>query len=198
MLSYHIPSSERFLELPVYRCTEDQHDKEQDEQFEFAAQYMRSAYHMLGKTPEQEKDFDDFRQEWFRREGRPWDFNQIVGWIRLYTWPGNIRAYLFFVSERITKVMRRKRFITKRGNFIELRVFPEQSNEEILTNLKSTILEAAAGNSRLRRLSVDTGILDVLGPYIDWISLTKSRIQEPRFEMDRFWAESADAQKHSI
>jgi hypothetical protein len=61
-----------------------------------------------------------------------WDFNQIVGWLRLYAWSGNIRAGLFFVREPITKIMREKTFDTRRGNFIEMYVFPKQSNEKIL------------------------------------------------------------------
>jgi hypothetical protein len=54
-----------------------------------------------------------------------------------------------------------------------------------------------AGHRRLRRLVVDMGVLDVLGPYIDWIGLTKSRSQKPDFDIGRFWAELSDAQKQS-
>jgi hypothetical protein len=176
MLPYHIPGSTRILELPIYRCTEEQHYAEQEDRYELAAEHVHAAYRALGERPEKEKVLADHRNDWFRREGMPWDFNQIVGWIRLYTWTGNIRGYLFFASERITKVMRRKKFITKRGNFIKIRVFPEQSNEEILTTLKTTILAKVAEHTRLHRFYVDMGVLDVLGPHIDWIGLTKSRM----------------------
>ena len=115
---------------------------------------------MGGKTPERVKIWEEHRAESYQGAVTPWDFNQIVGWIRLYAWPGNIRAYVFLVEERMIRIMRQKTFVTRRGNFIEIYVFPEQSNEEILANLKKNILAQAAANSRLRRLYVDAGVLD--------------------------------------
>jgi hypothetical protein len=129
---------------------------------------------MGGKTPELVKIWKEHRAESYQRAITPWDFNQIVGWIRLFAWPRNIRGYLFFVRERVTGIMRQRTFVTRRGNFIEMNVFLEQTNEEIIAKLKKTILAQAAANSRLRRLYVDTGVLDTLGPHIDWIGLTKS------------------------
>jgi hypothetical protein len=180
MLPYHIPGSERILELPIYRCTEEQHWADEKQKFESWMEPSEAGFYLGGRTPERVKISEDCRAEAYRRAITLWDFNQIVGWIRLYTWPENIRAYLFLPNERITKIMRRKTFSTRRGNFIEMRVFPEQSNKEILTKLKKAILSEVAERSRLRSLYVDMGVLDVLGPHINWISLTKSRTQKPR------------------
>ncbi len=193
MLPYHEPGSERILELPIYRCTEEQHRAEEKERFESWIELFETNFYLGERTPERVKIWDDHRQRSYAQMTTLWDFNEIVGWIRLYTWPGNIRAYLFFMKERITKVTRHKTFDTGRGNFIEMRVFPNQSNEEILSKLKARILAEVAESRRLRRFYVDTGVLDTLGPHIDWIGLTKP--PRPVFDMSRLWAELADAQK---
>jgi hypothetical protein len=195
MLSYHEPGSERILEIPIYRCSDEQHRKEEQERFESWIEPFEAGYYLGGRTPERVKIWDEHRERSYSDMTTKWDFNEIVGWIRLYTWPGNIRAYLFFVKERITKVMRRKTFDTRRGNFIEMRTYPEQSNEEILVELRARILAGVAEHRRLRRLYVDLGVLDVLGPHIDWIGLTKP--PKPVFDKDGFWAELVDAQKPS-
>src|SRR6266568_429974 len=172
MLPYHIPDAERILEIPLYRCTDEQHRKDEQERFEAWISDQEIWFYASGKTPERMKIWEDYRKHSLRQMTTFWDFNQIVGWIRLYTWPSNIRAYIFSAKERITKVMRRKTFDTRRGNFIEMRVFPNQSNEEILAQLRARILAEVAERRRLRRLYVDLGVLDTLGPHIDWIGLT--------------------------
>jgi hypothetical protein len=194
MLSYHIPGSERILEIPIYRCTDEQHRDQEDKDFETAMKLPEVQFFLGGRTPERVKIWQNYRESAYGRAVTLWDFNQIVGWIRLYTWPGNIRAYLFLTRERVTKVMRRKTFHTKRGNFIEMNVFPNQSNAEILEKIKESILAVMAGHHRLRRFYVDMGVLDVLGPHIDWIALTKPPAP-PAFDPERFWADFGAAQK---
>jgi hypothetical protein len=176
MLSYHNPDAERILEIPIYRCTDEQHRAQEKERFESWVEPLETGFYIGGRTPERVKIWEEYRADSYRRTVTLWDFNQIVAWLRLYAWSGNIRAYLFFVRESMAKIMRHKTFNTSRGNFIEMHVFPKQSNEEILAKLKKLILAQAAANSRLRRLYVDMGVLDVLGPHIDWIGLTKSRL----------------------
>jgi len=154
MIEYHHSGARRILELPVYRCTEQQHYKEQKEKFEEEVKYIKQVYRSCGATiPYRLKaDKEEFRNEWYKRNGCLWEFNQIVGWIRLYAWTGNIAAYLFFVRQRITKNMCRKRFSLDRGKFLEMRVYADQSNLMILEKLKKTI-HATGESPRMRRFS---------------------------------------------
>src|SRR5262249_33459021 len=108
MLPYHIPGTERILELPIYRCDAEQHRVEEQEKLEAWIKPLEAQWYLGGKTPERVKLWEDYRQDMYRSKITVWDFNEIVGWIRLYAWPGNIRAYLFLVKERITKVMLHK------------------------------------------------------------------------------------------
>jgi hypothetical protein len=124
MIEYHQSGARRILELPVYRCTEEQYYKEQENKFDAEVKYTQELYRSHGGAIPYltKKDRDDFRTYWLGRNGCPWEFNQIIGWIRLYAWTGNIAAYSFFVRQRITKNMCRKQFALD-GKFLEMRVF---------------------------------------------------------------------------
>jgi hypothetical protein len=80
MIEYHHPEAKRILELPVYRCTEEQHYREQEARYESATRFTTEALRMMDKGPEFTAEQAEMcRKDWFKREGRPWDFNQIVG-----------------------------------------------------------------------------------------------------------------------
>jgi hypothetical protein len=167
------PEFQRIFELPIYTCTEKDHYKEQEASFEIAAgQFMKPHLQILNKGPEFDaKQMENFRRNWFEREGRPWDFNRIVGWVRLYARKGNIVGYLFFVAGRTTKNMVRKRFLIQRGKFLEVRVSESESSAEIFERLRRTIIEKSRDSRKVRALHLDTDVLDVLGPFIDWAAM---------------------------
>jgi hypothetical protein len=173
MIEYHQPGARRILELPIYRCTEDQFRKEQEDKFEAEVKYTQKLYRSLGVTVPyiMKEGKEQFRFGWYTRNGCLWDFNQIVGWIRLYAWTGNIGAYSFFTHQIITKIMRNKQFDLDRGQFLEMRVFADQSSLMILEELKKRI-HTVGQSPRMRRFYIDTGVLDALGPHIDWLALT--------------------------
>ena len=90
---YHHPRARRILELPVYRCTEEQYYREQNARYEAEAQSLEQ---FMRRMP----DIDDpeaFKNHWFTRHEHPWDFNQVVAWIRLYARTDGIGASLFLM-----------------------------------------------------------------------------------------------------
>ncbi len=177
MINYHQPGARRILELPIYRCKEEQYYKEQEDKFEAEVNATQQSYRSCGATiPYITKtDKDQFKLDWYKRNVCIWDFNQIVGWIRLYAWTGNIAAYSFFVRQPITKIMRLKQFDWDRVKFLEMPVFGNQSNAMILKELKKRIHTTASHG--MRRRYIDTGVLDVIGPHIDWLALTTPSFQ---------------------
>ena len=100
---YHLPRARRILELPVYRCTEEQYYREQNARYEAEAQSLEP---FMRRMP----DIDDpvmrtrhlqymeaFKNNWFTRHEHPRDFNQVVAWIRLYARTDGIGASLFLM-----------------------------------------------------------------------------------------------------
>jgi len=93
MYPYHHPHAQRILELPVYRCTEEQYYREQKASYEPAAQQYEQMLQRAGPDmPERvAQEMKAFRIRW---EIYPWDFNEIVGWIRLYARAESIGAFV--------------------------------------------------------------------------------------------------------
>jgi hypothetical protein len=181
MYPYHHPHAQRILELPVYRCTEEQYYREQDANYECVAQdyerILQRFSHMPESPPEWMKGFRPEsvaeRMKAFRIEWKlyPWDFNEVVGWIRLYVRAGSIGASLFVVNTKISKNMARKKFVWETSNFIELSVSEGQTSADIFNVLRSNIIAENLRRFKGKRY-VDTGVLDILGPHLNWVILT--------------------------
>jgi hypothetical protein len=171
MYPYHHPHAQRILELPVYRCTEEQYYREQKASYESAAkQYQqmlqRAGPDMLERVAQEMKAF---RIRW---KIYPWDFNEVVGWIRLYARAESIGASLFLVTTKISKTMSRKKFGWDSSNFLEILISKNQTSADIFEHLRSSIIVETLRRFRGKRY-VDTGVLDVFGPHLDWVLLTR-------------------------
>ena len=92
MLSYHNPEAVRIFELPIYRCTEAQHWSDEKERFESWIEPLEIGFYVGGRTPERVKIWEKHREDSYQRAVTLWDFNQVVGWIRLYAWPGQYQG----------------------------------------------------------------------------------------------------------
>jgi len=68
MIEYHQPGAQRILELPVYRCTEEQHYREQEAKFELAARWFKESLR-VNKDLDTAEELQVFRTDWFKREG---------------------------------------------------------------------------------------------------------------------------------
>jgi hypothetical protein len=174
MYPYHHPGAQRIFELPVYRCTEEQLSCEQKASCAAAAQPVAQSLKKVPLiTPERvAQEVEDFKSRWRQREAHCWDFNEVVGWIRLYARPGSIGASLFILDKRISRTLVRKRFLWDSWNFIDMSVSKKQSNAEIFETLKKLILAESRERFNQRRY-VDIGVLDALGPHLDWVALTQ-------------------------
>jgi hypothetical protein len=174
MYPYHHPGAQRILELPVYRCTEEQHYRDQKCRCDAAVQPIKQSLQTVPNiSPERvAQELEDFRNSWLQREEYMWDFNEVVGWIRLYARAGSIGASLFVVNQRVSKSMVRKRFVWDSSNFLVMSVYENQSNSEIFRNLKELVIDESHSRFKGRRY-IDIGVLDIIGPHLDWAALTR-------------------------
>jgi hypothetical protein len=184
---YHFPRARRILELPVYRCTEKQYYREQNAQYEAEAQSIEQSFQ---HTPDKDDPvmrarhreyMEYYKKDWHTRYERPWDFNEIVAWIRLYARSDAIGASLFLMPyKRMPKGMRYKRrrdFKWDSNNFLDMWVDNNQSSVDIFNELRTLL--ATTVRQRFKRWYVDIGVLDVLGPNLNWVALTRDFHQQP-------------------
>lgn len=164
---------EFLLELPVYTIKEETFYREFDDALENEAE---SAYSRTGGTWPG-KDLAWFREyiekerfERLRGFGGPWRYNQICGFLGIYTLGNQLRGHSWFPRRRIYRHTSRKRTIESYGKAFELSVGPEESAEEILTNLFNEI-RALRSEPPFRGRYVETGTLLLIGPFVDWRGL---------------------------
>jgi hypothetical protein len=126
------------------------------------------------------QEIERVRSDWLRWYGHLWDFNEVVAWVRLYARAGSIGASLFVTNKRVSKRMVHKRFVWDSWNFLDISVSDNQSSAEIFDDLKNAILAESRRRFKGQRY-IDIGVLDVLGPHLDWVALT--RRAAPRTEL---------------
>jgi hypothetical protein len=170
MYPYPHPHAKRILELPVYRCTEEQYYREQDANHKSAAQEYARILQWAGHTPESAAEqMKAFEIRW---KTYPWDFNEVIGWVRLYVRTGSIGAVLYSVKTKISKNMSRKKFEWDSYKFIELPIAEGETSAEIFNDLRKSIITETHRTFKGKRY-IDTGVLDVVGPHLDWAVLTQ-------------------------
>ncbi len=138
MYPYPHPHSKRILELPIYRCTEEQYYREQDTNYKSAAQEHYRILERAGHTPESAAE--ETKAFEIRRKTYPWDFNEVIGWVRLYVRAGSVGAALFVVKTKISKNMSQKKFEWDSYSFIEMPVVDGETSAEIFTHLRKRLI----------------------------------------------------------
>ena len=154
------------------------------QQEEFNANYHEALAKFLDKS----KKFTDFplsvqlvhllTDRFWKRYVAPWNFNQVVGWIRLYVPGSQVCGELWFTNaKRFGRNLVRKQFSLHRKLF-DLDVRSSQSSDDIFFGLLSELRSInKIGN---RRIYLELEPFETLGPFIDWRSLTLNRENDCR------------------
>ncbi len=160
-----------FHDLPVYRLPREAYYKARDEYVEntlfppgtFQAASLRN---MAGTDPDSLTAWRNHLQQSY---GGCWEFNEIIGYIRLHFLGTQVRGE-YFGSPR-------KRIVRSRKKFFEYKTWklaPEvcieapHDNSKILAAVREYIEDC---RRELPRRYVDGSIFEVVAPYIDWVSL---------------------------
>ena len=101
-----------------------------------------------------------------------WDFNEIIGYIRLYfDWPQILGMYFAVDKKRVVRT-RTKQFVYMTHKLVyESSLEPPYSNSGIY----EAILEYLERCKReIPRRFIDTSQFELIGPHVDWIDLIKS------------------------
>jgi len=160
-----------FYDVPVYRLSRERYYKDMDK-------YIKK--HMYSGSPNHIKRMEDF----YRKEptqklasedrlrksyGGAWEYNEIIGYIRLYFFGTQIRGEYWGVnSKRVVRT--RKKILEykawKLASEIDLHWAPDSSSifSQILKYLERCQKE-------LKGRYIDTRNFKAIGSYVDWKSL---------------------------
>jgi hypothetical protein len=171
-LCIHTASPRPFFDVPIYRLTEDEYIAE----FEKTRQKRLGPEGIaaLGKQEQENPACEGRRRERLLDSyGGPWQFNEIVGFIRLVFMGGQVRGHLWMVRER-----RIKRTRTRTLFFRSLKAAPEMELPRDASNLQ--IYEAISEYlGRVQRKFptrfIDTLMFDRIGSFVDWRALREKK-----------------------
>jgi hypothetical protein len=158
------------FDIPVYRLPKDKYYKDRDEA---TTRHLRKVFPGVEFPPEKYPGHcQTLEQEFHKAFGGPWDFNQVVGWLKLYAEGSAIGAHLWWVAEakRLQSRMRKTFYLTTSSNKLATWFQPEDKSDTIFAETLTQI-EALAKERPLKRRYVDLDAFRNVGRFIDWRGL---------------------------
>lgn len=163
----HIP----LFDLPVYRLTSARYAADQQR----AREKTRAHYEALcpagGKiSTALDQRISDQQMDKYG----PWEFNEILGYIRLHFLGSQVRGEYFSAEKQRNPISRTKVFKWQTWKLAPERSFnPKASNDEILRVIRQYVADCRA---LLPKRFIDDSAIETLGPHVDWRSLRQSHV----------------------
>ncbi len=155
-----------FYEIPIYRCNIKKHTDEFDKERKgFTDFFLRHGGDQLPDHSLQ-KSIQRFEE----RQWYPWLYNEIIGYIRIFTCGTQIRGETWFIdAKRIRRDLKRKRLFYF-GKAFEMDVNIGDSSAEIfkliITEIKNLYKEKP-----YKGRYIDITLFLNIGPFVDWKGL---------------------------
>jgi hypothetical protein len=154
-----------FFDLPVYRLHEEQYYEQQRSYINERVEYAGGAEH----DPDIIKQIREHARVTF---GGPWQYNEIVGYIRLHFVGSQIRGEYFSPNARRATKTRKKVFWLQTHKLApEISISFNPKSEEIFGIIKRYIDDC---RKKLPRRYIDDSQLLRIGPFMDWKGLYES------------------------
>jgi predicted patatin/cPLA2 family phospholipase len=151
-----------FFEIPIFRCTQSQHITEIESQIKKISEYFRSANDNL------EYDYDKLARKGFKYPG--YRYSEMVGMIRLFYIPGQIRGELYFINQRISKNLKNKTW-TQKGKAFEIWLREGDTNQTIYKRILERLNSYKKESKKLSKCYVDKTCFENIGGQIDFLSM---------------------------
>lgn len=159
-------SDQYVFDIPVYRSTSGEFDKEIDIYVTKLLEWIES--YGPQQRPLNQEMRDRQLHSVIAESGGPWQFNQVVGWLRLFVEGSTIGCHLWWVdAKRLNRRMRKKRLYLTTFSDVLGAWFPDHSSSEIFEKLDSRLCDITRRSPYVNRY-VDLSVFHRLGPFIDW------------------------------
>jgi hypothetical protein len=156
-----------FFDIPIYRVSKDEYAAEFD-------QYMNKLDNKEGpeaaalrkKLDQEDPESAEQRRDIFRDSfGGAWQFNEIIGYIRLDFLGSQVRGKLWMANVKRVVKTRKRQLVQRSSEVVPVDIPRNATNDDVFRTIVR-YLEAA--KAKLRPYYVDTLIFDRIGPYVDW------------------------------
>lgn len=156
------------FDIPIYRKTKDDFNAEIEFEFAKHVEWMISSD--PNHRPLNNETKIRVKDSIVRESGGSWQFNQIIGWLRLFREGNKIGGHIWWVDKRINRRMRNKRLRLITYSDVLHASFPKESSSEIFNKMieRLTIL---AKEPKYKKRFIDLDVFCRVGPFIDWRAL---------------------------
>jgi hypothetical protein len=157
------------FDVPIYRKSKN------DFKAEINAEFAKHVEWMISSDPHQRPLNSETKirgkDSIVRKYGGPWQFNQIIGWLRLFAEGYTIGGHLWWVdAQRLNRRMLNKRLkLITPSDVLHVRFLNESSTE--LFNKLLERFTAMTKESKYKNRYIDLDVFCRVGPIIDWRAL---------------------------
>ncbi len=164
------------FDIPIYRKTKD------DFNAEIETLVANRVEEIISYDPERRPLTREVRDRQFHsviaESGGPWQFNQIVGWFRLFVEGNTIGCHPWWVeAKRLNRRMRNKRLYLQTYSDVLCARFPKESSNDIYNRLLERLTEMSKESTYKNRY-VDLDVFRRIGPFIDWRGLLDRLVEQ--------------------
>ena len=162
-----------FFDIPVYRLTRDKYYLERDEYIDKTLYPMNSAYSEQlriqdEKNPNRNDAFKNHLENYY---GGCWEFNEIIGYIRLHFLGSQVRGEYFGVNKKRIIRTRKKTFEYKTWKLApEVDITFPLSQSGILKATRDYIQDC---KKELPNRYIDDSMFETLAKHINWMDCFK-------------------------
>lgn len=156
-----------FFEIPIYRCSQEKFHNDYDRDLN---NHLDTIWPNGERYSLSRHTVEFAKQHFWERYGAPWNFNQAVGWLRLFVTGSQIRADLWFTNAKKLLRWPKHRQISLIGKGFELTFWPEDSTPQIYETVLNELVEFEK-HFRGGRLKLDLECFKNIGTHINWRAL---------------------------
>ena len=157
-----------FFVIPVYRLEEDKYYNQ------LKADHEKSIPHTWSEEFQNEHPaiVQGYKSNHHLRYGGSWEFNEIIGYIKLYFMGSQVRGEYWSTLPKRKSRTRKKQFEYKTHKLYVEKTIWNKTSEGVL----STIEEYLAGcKNELKNRHIDLREFDYIKNHLDWLSLHRER-----------------------
>ncbi|MFH1162175.1 MAG: hypothetical protein V1696_02780 [Candidatus Jorgensenbacteria bacterium] len=153
-----------FFDIPIFRTDINKWTEEQKANEEvFIQRIIETSGYVT------EKFAREHAKKWLHPQWSSYRYEEMVGMIRLYAMTQQIRGELWFVKQRITRNLKKKRWHYL-GKLFEFSIFETDTNLEINERILKKLQEENK-KGLLRNKYIDLEAFKTTGKYIDFLKL---------------------------
>lgn len=158
-----------FFELPIYRCSKEKHDEEME--------HLRRKINMeVPDVKGYEKENEETKKYLFHRQSYNYNYNEVIGWLKLYVLGNQIRGEYHFevdsndkrrTKKRINKGIRKKQF-EYFGKAFEHSFYKNESSGQIYSRIIEEIEYLMKNETPFKGRVIDNTKFMQIGKFVDW------------------------------